>query len=245
MVCAEDYETRHPLDMVRPVTEDTSVPWSRSDRTAGSGATAAQVAAAETFVDVTYSTGSIGSVTIPSEIDPDTAGVILQYYQDQHGGYAPPTPGTVLVNYSDSYSAPSSPSVGTGTGWLDGTTFTFSSYEASITHTVDSQYEPDDPNNYYGWTGNVGSVSPTTLNGVTINGIFSQNPEEVPESRYFYIYLANSAVSQDFFTSITSSYGTLLSADAAIFGHSGTQTWWAWNVAYWSTATGSILVTIA
>ena len=51
MVCAEDYETRHPSDMLRPLPpEDTSVPWTRPKTT-------------ETFIDITYTTGG----SIPTE----------------------------------------------------------------------------------------------------------------------------------------------------------------------------------
>ena len=41
LVCAKDYEPRHPADFARSVTDDTSIPWSRPQQT-------------DTFIDVDY-----------------------------------------------------------------------------------------------------------------------------------------------------------------------------------------------
>lgn len=35
MVCDMDWETRHPQDLIRPVKDDTSLPWTRPDPAAG------------------------------------------------------------------------------------------------------------------------------------------------------------------------------------------------------------------
>jgi hypothetical protein len=45
MVCAEDFETRHPQDLIRIPTENPAVPWSRPEPT-------------DDFIDVPYITPS-------------------------------------------------------------------------------------------------------------------------------------------------------------------------------------------
>lgn len=54
MVCAADWEPRHPQDLIKAPTEKTAVPWSRPERE-------------DVYVDVTYVESDVGvqSNTIP------------------------------------------------------------------------------------------------------------------------------------------------------------------------------------
>lgn len=113
---------------------------------------------------------------------------------------------------------------------------------ATSTHTVNSQHEFDDPNNYYGWNGVVGSITPTTFNGIIIDGIYSQNPGT--GSPAFVFILRDPSLAQNYFTSIVTSFGTLLTS-AASHVNTGTQTFWTWTGEYWGTTTGNISVTIS
>lgn len=91
------------------------------------------------------------------------------------------------------------------------------------------------------WPNVVGSISPTTYNGVTIRG-YASNPA-VPTTAF----AVTGNVAQTFFTSITANSVTLLSAAATGYLYDPTTdtTTWVWGATGTFNATGTFPVTLA
>lgn len=112
------------------------------------------------------------------------------------------------------------------------------------THTLTAASMPNLPDwNAYGFIdGTDGAISPTTVNGATINDLYSQVKISPSPFNGTEINI-NGALAQDFFESITYGSTTLLTSNATY--QSGSTTSWQWPDEILFPSAGSYLVTIA
>ena len=92
--------------------------------------------------------------------------------------------------------------------------------------------------NGYNGTDSIGSLTPNTFSGVTINALFASDDGVAN----FYTYMSlGSNVAQSFITSITFNGMTLLTADADSFSTGGGSSDWQWDNQLMFTTTGTYI----